>query len=221
MHNILAGVANMGINFQCSILHRRQWSHKNLWDFSTSIACWALLHLGTSSEWKRKVIDECKALIDQYTNMTSSDPLHMAWEDKLLSLDLIIHETLRISRSIMAFRRNIEKDTRVGGVTIKWGDFVISMADVNLNPDIFTSLMMFDPNRYGSGREEDQKETHSYLSWGAGMYTITTLLIPLMFCILGRHICPGMRIVKLEMRLVLAMILISYSLQVCARRQQR
>ena len=94
MHNILAGVANMGINFQCSILHRCQWSHKNLWDFSTSIACWALLHLGTSSEWKRKVIDECKALIDQYTNMTSSDPLHMAWEDKLLSLDLIIHETL-------------------------------------------------------------------------------------------------------------------------------
>jgi hypothetical protein len=29
--------------------------------------------------------------------------------------------------------------------------------------------MMFDPDRYGPGREEDRKETFGYLSWGAGM----------------------------------------------------
>ena len=105
----------------------------------------------------------------------------------------------------------MKKDIQVGEATIKRGDFVVySMADVNLNPDIYTNPMIFDPDRYGPGREEDQKETHSYLSWGAGMYVITILLISLMFCILGRHICPGMRIAKLEIKLILAMILLGY-----------
>ena len=51
-----------------------------------------------------------------------------------------------------------------------------------------TNPMIFDPGRYDPGHEEDQKEAHSYLSWGADMYVITTLLMPLMFCILGHYI---------------------------------
>ena len=70
-----------------------------------SIASWALLHLGTSPKWKRKAVDEYKALVDNYTNSTSSEPLHRrlstipleAWENELPSLDAIIRETLRIS----------------------------------------------------------------------------------------------------------------------------
>ena len=124
-------------------------------------------------------IDECKALLVKYTgNTISSDtlctrlsaiPLN-AWEDELPLLDLIIRETLRISGSFIVFRRNIGKDIQAGQATIKRGDFIIySIADANLNPEIYTNPMMFDPGRYGPGRKEDQKETFGFLGWGAGM----------------------------------------------------
>jgi len=166
-------------------------------------SCWALLHLATNPNWKRKAIDEYKALVDKHANTTSSDlALHMrlstipldAWEDELPSLDLIIRETLRISRSATLLRRNIEKDIQVGEAIIKRGDFLAyTSSDVHLNPDIYTNPMAFDPDRYGPGREEDRKETFSYLGWGA-----------------GRHPCAGIRIAKLEMKVVLAMILLGY-----------
>ena len=140
-----------------------------------------MLHLGTNPKWKRKAIDEYRALVDKYTNTTSSDPLHArlsaipvsAWEDELPSVEYIIRETLRISASGTLFRRNIQKNIQTGEATIKRGDFVAySIADANLNPDIYTNPMKFDPDRYGPGREEDRKETFGYLSWGAGMYRI-------------------------------------------------
>jgi cytochrome P450 len=142
-----------------------------------------LLHLGTNPKWKRKAIDECKTLVDKYTNTTSSDPLHVrlstiplnVWEEELPSVDAIIRETLRISGSGTFLRRNIVKDIQIGDATIRKGDFVAySSAEVNLNPDIYTNPMTFDPDRYGPGREEDRKETFGYLPWGAGMYLTTT-----------------------------------------------
>ena len=117
-------------------------------------------------------------LVDTYTDTTSSDPLHTrlstiplnAWEEELPSLEAIIRETVRISISATLFRRNIGKDIRIGEATIRRGDFLAyQSADVNLNPDIYTNPMTFDPDRYGPDREEDRKETFGYLSWGAGM----------------------------------------------------
>ena len=146
-------------------------------------ASWALFHLGANPKWKRKAINECKGLVDQYTNTTSSDPLYArlstipinAWEEETPSLETIIRETLRISGSGTLLRRNVEKDIHLGEATIKRGDFVAySIADANLNPDIYTNPMTFDPDRYGPGREEDQKEALSYLAWGAGMYPTTS-----------------------------------------------
>ncbi|KAF8804683.1 cytochrome P450 [Phlegmacium glaucopus] len=176
---IFAGVVNTGVN-----------------------ACWALLHLGTNPKWKRKAIDEFKALVEKHTNTTSSDPLHTrlsaipleAWEDELPSLDLIIRETLRLTVSLTLFRRNLGNDIQAGEATIKRGDFLVyTIADVNLNPDVYTNPMTFDPDRYGPGREEDRKTTFGYLSWGAGL-----------------HPCAGMRIAKLEVKMLLAIMLLGY-----------
>ncbi|KAF8802731.1 cytochrome P450 [Phlegmacium glaucopus] len=177
---IFAGVINTGVN-----------------------SSWALLQLGTNPKWKGKAIDEYKALVQKYTNTTSSDPLHTrlatipldAWEDELPSLDIIIRETLRITGSFTAFRRNLGKDIQMAGKEIiKRGDFLAySTADTNLNPDIYTNPMTFDPDRYGPGREEDRKETYGYLAWGA-----------------GRHPCAGMKFAKLMIKLNLAMILLGY-----------
>lgn len=195
-----------------------------------TLACWALLHLGTNPNWKRKVIDEYKALVDQYTNTTSSDPLHIrlstipliAWENELPSMEAVIRETLRISGSTTFLRRNLEEDIQIGTTTVKTGDFVAyPAADVHLNPDIYTNPMTFDPDRYGPGREEDRKETNCYVAWGAGMYPTKTSSTDIWnyfffkknIC-LGRHPCPGTRIAKLEIKMILAMIFLGYEYEI-------
>ena len=137
-----------------------------------------MLHLGTNPKWKRKAVDEYKALVDNYTNSTSSEPLHKrlstipleAWENELPSLDAIIRETLRISVSGTLLRRNVGKEIQIGEATIKRGDFLAYPTSfVNLNPEIYTNPMKFDPDRYGPSREEDRKEPFGYLAWGAGV----------------------------------------------------
>ena len=140
-----------------------------------------------------------------------------AWEDELPSVDLITRETLRISGSSTAFRRNTGKDIQVGEATIKRGDFLVySAGETNLNPDIYTNPTTFDPNRYGPGRQEDRKEAFGYLAWGAGRrYFITVLSAEILQCLTnimssGRHLCAGMKIAKLELKVVLAMILLGY-----------
>lgn len=139
-----------------------------------------MLHLGTHPEWKRKATDEFKALLNNYTDATSSDPLHIrlstipveAWENELPSVEAIIRETLRISTSFTILRRNMEKDIQIGNATIKPGDFLAyPSGDVNLNPNIYPNPTKFDPDRFGPGREEDKKETFGYLAWGAGMFS--------------------------------------------------
>ena len=86
-------------------------------------------------------------------------------------LDLIIRETLRISLTGLALRRNLLGDLTFSGGLVKPGDFVAySFADVHLNPEIYSRPDEFDPYRYLPGREEDKKGTFSYLSWGAGAF---------------------------------------------------
>jgi len=165
-------------------------------------SCWALLQLGTNPEWKAKAISELNAVITNHTNTLSTEPFHKqlasiplsAWEEELPSLDLIIRETLRFTMTGAAIRRNLTNDIEVNGTSIKTGDFLTySLYDAHMNPNIYSEPEKFDPSRYEKGREEDKKENFGYLGWGV-----------------GRHPCAGMKIAKLEIKLILAMLLIGY-----------
>ncbi|PPQ70347.1 hypothetical protein CVT25_000127 [Psilocybe cyanescens] len=176
---IFAGVINTGVN-----------------------SCWTLLFLGSSPMWKKKVVDELKSLVANHTNTISSEPLHKrlatiplgAWEDELPTLDLVVRETLRITATGSALRRNMHKDVIVEGVTVKRGEFMTyQLGDAHLNPEIYKNPLEFDPSRFLEGREEDRKETFAYIGWGV-----------------GRHPCAGMKVAKLEIKLILALILVGY-----------
>jgi len=168
--------------------------------------CWNLLYLGLNPEWKRKVGEEVQALIANHTDTLSTEPLHkrlaaipmQAWEEKMPVLDAIIRETLRVIGTGTLLRRNIIKDMDIDGATIEKGDFLAySVADVHHNPEIYPDPSRFDPGRFDVGREEDKKVPLAFLGWGV-----------------GRHPCAGMRVAKLEMKLVLALIFAGYDFEI-------
>ena len=86
-------------------------------------------------------------------------------------LELIIRETLRISLTGLSMRRNLVEDLTFSGGVVKHGEFLVySVADVHMNPEIYSQPSVFDPARFSPGREEDKKGTFSYLGWGAGAF---------------------------------------------------
>lgn len=118
-----------------------------------------------------------KALVANHTNTISPDPLHKrlatiplnAWEDELPALDLVIRETLRMTLTGSALRRNMNKDITVDGLTIQRGDFMTyQVGEAHFDPEIYTNPEEFDPSRYMEGREEDRKQTFAYIGWGVG-----------------------------------------------------
>ncbi|KAF8890286.1 cytochrome P450 [Gymnopilus junonius] len=169
-------------------------------------SCWALVFLASHPEWKKAVKAEIDALIAKHTDTLSSEILHKrlaaipisAWEDEMPVLDSVIRETIRLILNGAALRRNLLDDLTVANGTIKKGEFVAySVADAHLNPEIYSRPNDFDPARFGPGREEDKKATFAYLGWGA-----------------GRHPCTGMKVAKLEIKVIMAMMLAGYDFDV-------
>ncbi|KAJ7181463.1 cytochrome P450 [Mycena crocata] len=174
-------------------------------------ACWALLYVGIDPVWKAKATAEIHALIAKHSSsLNATDALHTrlasipvaAWEDELPVLDAVLRETLRLVMGGVALRRNIAPegnlDLEVGEERLARGEFLAyCLADVHLNPEIYPEPLRFDPGRYDVGREEDKRVPFGYLAWGA-----------------GRHPCTGMKVAKLEMKLVLAMFLAGFEFEI-------
>jgi len=169
-------------------------------------SCWALLFLSFHKEWKQKVIEEVNALIQTHTNTISTDPLHKrlsaipvsAWEEGMPTLELVLRETLRLTMNGTALRRNIFQDLNITNKRLPKGDFLAySLSDAHLNPDIYDSPHDFDPTRFLPGREENKKQNYGYIAWGA-----------------GRHPCAGMKVAKLEIKVVVAFFLAGYEYDV-------
>ena len=131
----------------------------------------------------------------------SSAPLHeklatiplSTWEDGLPILEACTRESQRILITAAALRRNVCEDTKIGEQVVKRGDFLTySLADVHLNPGYYPEPHKYDPGRWlRSDLVPDA--IYTYLGWGA-----------------GRHPCTGMRMAKLEMKLILALFLTRY-----------
>ena len=68
-------------------------------------------------------------------------------------LDIVIQETLCISLSGLSLHHNLVEDlTMFSGSLVKPGEFVAySLADVHLNPEIYSRPTEFDPSRFAPG----------------------------------------------------------------------
>ncbi|KAJ7359489.1 cytochrome P450 [Mycena albidolilacea] len=166
---------------------------------------WTAIFTGMHPEWKDKLAAEFQALLANHTE-NSSLPIHErlasiplnVWEAELPVMDVVMRETLRMTMGILSLRRNLGADVSVGDKTIQTGEFLAyPMEDVHYDPEIYSDPHAFDPRRFDEGREEDKRAPLAFLAWGG-----------------GRHVCLGMRLAKLEVKLVLAMFFLTFEFQV-------
>ena len=161
-----------------------------------------LIDLAIHAEWREKCKKEIQHLLSRYLDSSfSSATLHeklaavpvSAWEDELPILEACIRESQRISFVNIALRRNLHGEVKIWKQVVERGDFLAySLADVHLNPEYYPEPYKYDPGRW-LRPDPVPDTTHPFLGWGA-----------------GRHPCPGMKIAKLEMKLILAFFLMRY-----------
>ena len=160
-----------------------------------------LIDLAIHPEWKEKCKKEIQGLLSRHHYDSPSATLHeklavvpvSAWEDELPILEACTRESQRIISTSITFRRNVQKEMKIGEQVLKRGDFLLySMADVHLNPEYYPEPHKYDPGRW-LRPDPVPDAAYTFLGWGA-----------------GRHPCSGMKVAKLEMKLILALFLTRY-----------
>jgi cytochrome P450 len=197
MKVLFAGVINTGV---VSESQRPRWSTNDKLTLYKK-ACWALVYLAIHSEWREKCKQEIQDLIFRHSDSPPSSTLGeklgavpiSGWQNELPMLDACLQETHRICLTPMAFRRNLGKEINIGGQVVKRGDFVVyPIAEFHLNPEFYPEPYKFDPSRW-LRPDPVPNATHKFLGWGS-----------------GRHACTGMKVAKLEMKMILAVFLEKY-----------
>ena len=161
-----------------------------------------LIDLAIHPEWREKCKKEIQDLLschlgDSLSSATLSEKLgaipFSAWEDELTTLEACTRESQRIAITLLTLRRNLHEEVRIGERVVKRGDFIAySMGDVHLNPDYYPEPYKYDPGRW-LRPDPPPNAAYTFLGWGA-----------------GRHPCAGMKMAKLEMKLILAVFLMRY-----------
>jgi len=161
-----------------------------------------LIDLAIRPEWRKKCKTEIQDLLsrhlgDSRSTATLSEKLGAiplsAWEDELPILDACIRESQRLSITTLALRRNLREEMKIGEQVVKRGDFLAySVGDVHLNPEYYPDPYKYDPGRW-LRPDPLPNAAYPFLGWGA-----------------GRHPCTGMKLAKLEMKLILAVFVMRY-----------
>lgn len=165
-------------------------------------ACWTLIDLAVHDEWRAKCKKEIEDLLARHTGnsasfVTTYDKLSAipvsAWEDELPIIEACTRESQRLSFTGAALRRNVREDITINGKLVRRGDFLTyPISEVHLNPEFYPNPHKYDPGRW-LRPDPVPNVVYPYLGWGA-----------------GRHPCPGMKVAKLEMKLITAMFLMRY-----------
>ena len=162
-----------------------------------------LIHLAVHPQWRMECEKEIQDLLSRHID---KDSLHSAtsyeklsaipfsaWEDELPVLDACIRESQRIATTSIALRRNLGGEIKIGGRVVRQGDFLVyPSSDAHLNPEYYPEPHNYDPGRWL--RPDPVPDTpFPFVGWGV-----------------GRHPCTGMKVAKLEMKLILATFLTRY-----------
>ncbi|KAF8604864.1 cytochrome P450 [Ceratobasidium sp. AG-I] len=176
------------------------------------MSAWIFIFLDQEPEWRDKVINELRSLLETYAPASESygtlaERLSrippQAWENEMPVLETCLRETIRLILSGAALRRVTQGPVEISGKTIPNGTFLTYLVgETHTNPSIYPNPAKFDPGRYAAG--QDKSQTHAYLGWGV-----------------GRHPCLGKRFAQYEIKAICAMFLASYDYEVINSKGQK
>ena len=154
------------------------------------VASWALLDLLIHPEWMRAVRDEIDSL---YAD--GRDVSYQALREIPL-LESCLKETLRLHPPLIILMRKVMIDFHYKTWTVRAGrTLAASPAISNRMPEYFPDPDLYDPTRYGPGREED-KQGFAWIPFGA-----------------GRHRCVGSAFAMMQLKAIFSILLQRYDFE--------
>ncbi|KAI0854948.1 cytochrome P450 [Xylaria cubensis] len=173
-------------------------------------AAWLTVFLANSRKWQTRCRDEVDGVIakNRISSVQSNHEILgklslQQWESEFPVIIASFRETVRLVMPGAMFRKNVSgSPVSIGGTNLVIPNraFVSFLVDnVHMNPTLYPEPTTFNPERYLSinkGSETSEHKPHAYVGWGS-----------------GRHLCPGMRLAKLEITMVTTYLLAMFHIQ--------
>jgi cytochrome P450 len=120
-------------------------------------------YLAKHPEWQDRVREESRAL--------GKPVLDFEDLDKLVSLDLVMKESLRLVAPVPALPRHAVKDTELLGFHVPAGVTVMVSPDVTQHmAEYWPDPQTFDPGRFAADRREDKVHKYAWAPFGGGVH---------------------------------------------------
>lgn len=156
---------------------------------TSAILCWFYIMLCDNPSWLAKIRVEIDSFMKTHsikgsslTDALADIPLD-TWEPSLPTLDLCLHECLRLIMNGSIIRRNIGRDVQISGRTIRSGDFLMYMtADAHLDGEMYPEPLKFDPLR-----DQNKSGRLGFLAWGAGEFARSPICFAQTECTICRN----------------------------------
>ena len=160
-------------------------------DTSTITLTSMAYYLAKNPEWQERCLAESHALGDE----VGYDEL-----DRLVSLDLVMKESLRLVTPVPGLVRRANKDTELMGYVVPRGSYVaVHMWGLHHLDEVWPDPERFDPERFAEHRREDKVHRNAFMPFGNGI-----------------HKCIGMYFGGMEVKAAMHQLLRRYRLEVPA-----
>ncbi|KAF8324738.1 cytochrome P450 [Amanita rubescens] len=164
---------------------------------STITMTHSLYDLAARPEYVHPLREEIEAIVEKEGSVA-----------KMTKLDGFVKETMRLASSAACIMtRKIMKDfTFTDGTTIPAGNFIsVPAACINTDPDIYADAGTFDGFRFEKIREEEGS--------GKSKHSLVSLDLDYLLFGHGRHACPGRFFAAIELKTMLAHIVMNYDVK--------
>ncbi|MDD3798484.1 MAG: cytochrome P450 [Novosphingobium sp.] len=154
---------------------------------------WALADLLQNPDYLAVIRNEIA------TVMGGSDGRDFGWEQAVAmqKMDLALRETERLHPVAYMLSRKANADIERNGYRIRKGEFVLLAPSVTHRmSETFTDPDRYNPERFNAEREDAQIESNSLVGFGGGM-----------------HRCAGVNFARMEMKVLLAILLQHYDME--------
>jgi cytochrome P450 len=159
-------------------------------DTSTSTLTTMAYYLARHPEWQDRCRDESLAV--------GSGPIDYDDVDKLVSLDLVMKESMRLISPVPGLVRRASRETELLGYRIPKGAYLaIHLWGLHHMAEYWPDPERFDPERFAEHRREDRVHRHAFMPFGNGV-----------------HKCIGMYFGGMEVKAAMHLLLQRYRLSV-------